>query len=255
MSPSSFRDLHKQGTFVLPNPWDVGSAKLLEAAGFPALATTSSGLAAALGKHDQTVTRAELVAHVAALSGAVSIPINVDAERCFDDVERTVNLLADAGAAGISIEDFDPVAGTVEPIEAAAARVRLAAAACAERGLLLTARAENALYGNADLDDTLTRLAAYRDAGADCLYAPGVNAPAAIAQIVDLGLPVNVLALPDAPPVAELRALGVRRVSTGGALAFTAYGALVRAAAELRSSGTYGYWAGTLSPTDRDAFS
>ena len=258
MNTSTFRALHAQGTFLLPNPWDVGSAKLLEAAGFQALATTSSGLAAALGKQDQTVTRDELVAHVCALTAAVTVPVNVDAERCFaaetTGIAETVELLADAGAAGISIEDFDPASDSIEPIEVAAERVAAAADACTRHGLLLTARAENHLYGRDDLDDTVTRLTAYRDAGADCLYAPGASSPEAIIAIVAIGLPVNVLALPGAPTVAELARLGVRRVSTGGALAFAAYGAMVRAAEELRTAGTYGYVAGTLSADGRAAF-
>jgi 2-methylisocitrate lyase-like PEP mutase family enzyme len=238
-----FRALHGSGTFLLPNPWDAGSARLLEGLGFPALATTSSGLAASLGKLDQQVTRDELVAHVAAVTAAVRIPLNVDAERCFADtpagIAETVDLLADAGAAGISIEDYDPAADRVETLEAGVERVAAAARACARHGIVLTARAENHLYGHDDLDDTITRLGAYRAAGADVVYAPGLRNPADIARLVQsVPAPVNVLVLPGTPTVAELSELGVRRVSTGGALAWAAYGGLRDAARELLESGT-----------------
>jgi 2-methylisocitrate lyase-like PEP mutase family enzyme len=248
-----FRALHDE-LFVMPNPWDAGSAKLLAAAGFPALATTSSGLALALGRLDQTVTRDELVAHTAELAAATSLPLNVDAERGYPDdpggVAETVRLLAQAGAAGLSVEDYDPVAGRIEDVRVATERVTAAAdAARAEREpLVLTARAENLLYGVHDLDDTIARLVAYAEAGADVVYAPGLRDPQDIGRVTAaVGVPLNLLALPGCPPVPELAALGVRRVSTGGVLARVAYGALVRAAAELRSSGDAGYAAGALS--------
>jgi 2-methylisocitrate lyase-like PEP mutase family enzyme len=238
-----FRDLHTAGIFVMPNPWDAGSARLLEHLGFPALATTSSGLAAALGKLDQQVTRDELVAHVAALTSAVSVPVSVDAEWCFADepagIAGTVDLLADAGAAGMSIEDFDPGTGRVVTAEVATERVAAAAQACRRHGIVLTARAENHLYGHTDLGDTISRLRAYRDAGADVVYAPGLASAADIGRLVEaVAAPVNVLAVAGAPAVPELAALGVRRVSTGGALAWAAYGALRDAARELLTTGT-----------------
>ncbi|GGQ48099.1 isocitrate lyase/PEP mutase family protein [Couchioplanes azureus] len=247
-----FRLLHESGTFLLPNPWDTGSARLLQGLGFPALATTSSGLAASLGKLDQQVTRAELVAHVAAVTAAVSVPLNVDAERCFADtpagIAETVDMLADAGAAGISIEDYDPATGRIETVPAAAERVAAAARACARHGVVLTARAENHLYGHDDLEDTIRRLRAYEAAGADVVYAPGVRTSADIARLVDsVTAPVNVLAMADTPDVAELARLGVRRVSTGGALAWAAYGALRDAARELLEAGTTTFRAGALS--------
>jgi 2-methylisocitrate lyase-like PEP mutase family enzyme len=253
-----FRALHDSGTFVLPNPWDVGSARLLEAMGFVALATTSSGLAAGLGKLDQQVTRAELVAHVAAVTAAVRIPLNVDAERCFADspagIAETVDLLAEAGAAGISIEDYDPASGRIESLADGAERVAAAAAACARHGIVLTARTENHLYGHDDPDDTIARLRAYRAAGADVAYAPGVRTPADIARLVAaVPGPVNVLAVAGAPSVPELAELGVRRVSTGGALAFTAYGALRDAARELLNAGTTSFRAGALTPGEIEA--
>jgi 2-methylisocitrate lyase-like PEP mutase family enzyme len=238
-----FRALHESGTFLLPNPWDVGSARLLEGLGFAALATTSSGLAASLGKLDQQVTRDELVAHVAAVTAAVRIPLNVDAERCFADtpagIAQSVDLLAAAGAAGISIEDYDPATGQIEPVGAGAERVAAAAEACARHGVVLTARAENFLYGHEDLDDTISRLNAYRAAGADVVYAPGLRTAEDIARLVaSVPAPVNVLAVAGAPTVAQLTDLGVRRVSIGGTLAWAAYGALRDAARELLESGT-----------------
>jgi 2-methylisocitrate lyase-like PEP mutase family enzyme len=255
-----FRALHASGTFLLPNPWDAGSARLLAGLGFPALATTSSGLAASLGKLDQQVTRDELVAHVAAVTAAVRIPLNVDAERCFADspagIAETVDLLAAAGAAGISIEDYDPVAARVETLAAGAERVEAAARACARHGIVLTARAENHLYGHDDLDDTIARLRAYRAAGAEVVYAPGLRTAADIGRLVEsVDVPVNVLAVAGAPTVAELAGLGVRRVSTGGTLAWAAYGALRDAARELRDSGTTTFRARALSSAEvEDAF-
>jgi 2-methylisocitrate lyase-like PEP mutase family enzyme len=252
-----FRELHADGLFLLPNPWDVGSAKLLASLGFEALATTSAGLAWSLGKLDMQVTRDELVAHVADLAAATSLPLNVDSERCFPDapggVAETVRLLADAGAAGCSIEDYDPAADAIEPVEVAAERVTVAAGAAP---LVLTARAENHLHGVDDLDDTIARLVAYRDAGADVVYAPGLSSLDAIARVVEeVGVPVNVLALPAGPSVAELASVGVRRVSTGGALARAAYGALLAGATELRDGGTSRY-SERGAPADalRDAF-
>jgi 2-methylisocitrate lyase-like PEP mutase family enzyme len=255
-----FRQLHAQsGIFVMPNPWDEGSARLLAWCGFPALATTSAGYAWTLGKDDQAVTRDELVGHVARLAAATDLPLSVDSERCFADdpagVAETVRLLAEAGAAGCSIEDYDPATGRIEELGRAAERVGAAAeAAHAGDPMVLTARAENHLYGAGDLADTIARLAAYRAAGADCLYAPGLTDPADIAAVVAaVAAPVNVLALPDAPSVAELGALGVRRVSTGSLLASAAYGALIAGARELRSAGTSGYARAGLPRAARSA--
>jgi 2-methylisocitrate lyase-like PEP mutase family enzyme len=240
--------------FVIPNPWDVGSARLLEAMGFQALATTSSGMANAIGRHDQQVTRDELVAHVAALVAATTIPVHVDSEACFPGqpggITKTVRLLAEAGAAGCSIEDFDPTSGpTVLPIDVATDRVAEAAAAAHAPAtpMLLTARAENHLYGAGDLDDTIARLVAYRDAGADVVYAPGLADIGDITRVVDeVGVPVNVLARTSVPPLGTLAAAGVRRVSTGGLLAQVAYGAMARAAQELADGDAATYARGTL---------
>ncbi len=244
-----FRELHAgPELFVMPNPWDVGSARLLAACGFRALATTSAGFAWALGKHDQQVTRDELVAHVAALGAATSLPLNVDSERCYPDdpggVTETVRLLAEAGAAGCSIEDYDPATGAIDDVAAAADRVREAAEAAHSLAepLVLTGRAENHIRGVDDLDDTIARLVAYRDAGADCLYAPGLRDLGQIRAVVEaVGAPVNVLALPGGPASSELASVGVRRVSTGSLLASAAYGALVVGARELLVEGTSRY--------------
>jgi 2-methylisocitrate lyase-like PEP mutase family enzyme len=244
-----FRELHaRQRLFVMPNPWDVGSARLLEAAGFEALATTSAGFAWTLGKRDQEVTREELVRHVGALAAAISVPLNVDSERCFPDdpggVGETVRQLADAGASGLSVEDYDPAGDRIEDLRTAVDRVAAAAEAVRSLSspLVVTGRAENHLHGVDDLDDTIARLVAYRDAGADVVYAPGLTDIDGIRRVVEeVRVPVNVLALPSGPPVAELEAVGVRRVSTGGALARAAYGAALAGADELRTTGTARY--------------
>jgi 2-methylisocitrate lyase-like PEP mutase family enzyme len=258
-----FRELHeREQLFVMPNPWDVGSAKLLAAAGFEALATTSAGFAWSLGKLDTTVSRDELVAHVRSVAAATSLPLNVDSERCYPDdpggVAETVALLAEAGAGGCSIEDYNPVTAAMDDIDVAAERVAEAAEAAHALSdpLVLTGRAENHIHGVDDLDDTIARLVAYRDAGADVVYAPGLTELDQIKRVVDaVGVPVNVLALPVAPPITELASVGVRRVSTGGLLARTAYGALLAAARELSSHGTSTYAAGAALQDDlREAF-
>jgi 2-methylisocitrate lyase-like PEP mutase family enzyme len=244
-----FRELHaRDQLFVMPNPWDVGSARLLESLGFPALATTSSGFGATLGRADQQVTLDELLAHVVTLVDAIGVPLNVDAERLYADepegVAETARLIAGTGAAGFSIEDYDPARARLDPFDEAVARVAAAAGVARAHGLVLTARAENHLYGVDDLDDTIARLRAYRDAGAQVVYAPGLSRIDDIARVVrELGVPVNVLALRGGPAVRELAAAGVRRVSTGGSLAWAAYGALVSAGQELLGSGTSEYTA------------
>ncbi|MGD9704522.1 MAG: isocitrate lyase/phosphoenolpyruvate mutase family protein [Acidimicrobiia bacterium] len=253
-----FHALHeREQIFVMPNPWDIGSARLLASVGFEALATTSAGLAWSLGKHDQEVTRDELVHHVAAMAAATDLPLNVDSERCFAEdargIAETVQLLADAGAAGCSIEDYDPATKAIDAIGLATERVAAAAEAAHDQAspMVLTARAESHLYGGTDLDDTIARLIAYRDAGADAVYAPGLADLAQIRALVDaVGVPVNVLALPGGPSVAELGSAGVRRVSTGGALARAAYGALMVGARELLESGTSAYAATGIARRD-----
>jgi 2-methylisocitrate lyase-like PEP mutase family enzyme len=232
----------------MPNPWDVGSARLLASCGFEALATTSAGFAWSIGRLDQSVSREELIAHVARLASSTSLPLNVDSERCYPDdpggVAQTVALLADAGAAGFSIEDYDPPADSIDDIEAAAERVAIAAEAAHRLPdpMVLTGRAENHIRGVVDLEDTIARLIAYRDAGADVVYAPGLSDVEQIAAVVKaVAAPVNVLALPNGPTVAELASVGVRRISTGSALARFAYGALIEGARELLTEGTSRY--------------
>ena len=257
-----FWALHAGGQlFVMPNPWDVGSARLLASRGFEALATTSAGLAWSLGKLDQSVSRDELIVHVEALAKATPLPLNVDSERCYPEdpggVAETVALLADAGAAGFSVEDYDPASGSIDEVEIAAQRVAVAAEAAHRlpEPMLVTGRAENHIRGVDDLDDTIARLIAYRDAGADALYAPGLRDLDQIAAVVEaVRAPVNVLALPNGPTVSELASVGVRRVSTGGLLARAAYGALLAGAQELLSAGTSTYAAGGLSPEALQAF-
>ncbi len=253
---ATFRSLHDGPLFVMPNAWDQGSARLLEHLGFAAIATTSSGHAATLGRSDGGVTLDELAHHVAALHDAVAIPINVDAERCFADdeagVAATIDQLAAAGAAGVSIEDWNPATATLDTREVAVARVTAAAAACRRHGVVLTGRAENHIRGVQDLQDTIDRLCAYREAGADVLYAPGLVDAGEIARVVDaVGAPLNVLTVPGAPDMTTLGSLGVRRVSVGGAFAWVAYGAMVDAARELREEGTTTWLSRTLPGTLR----
>jgi 2-methylisocitrate lyase-like PEP mutase family enzyme len=246
---TDFRELHhREGQpLLMPNPWDVGSARLLESLGFEALATTSSGFAATLGRLDYGVTREEAIGHAAAIAAAVDVPVSADLENGFgdapEDAAETVRLAAQAGLAGGSIEDT--TGRDDEPVydlDTAAARVRAAAEAAREAGFVLTARAENHLHGRDDLADTIARLQAYEAAGADVLYAPGLASLDDIREVVRaVGKPVNVLVLPHAPSVAELAEVGVKRVSVGGAFAFAALGAVVDAARELRDRGTYGF--------------
>jgi 2-methylisocitrate lyase-like PEP mutase family enzyme len=252
-----FAQLHKAGTFLMPNAWDVGSARILESLGFPAIATTSSGFAASLGRMDQHVTIAELEKHVRDLVSAVDVPVSVDAENCYAGTPRgvaaTVERLAKSGAAGVSIEDYDPRSG-IYPKRIAMERVKAAAGAAHRHGIVLTARAENYLYDVDDLDDTISRLRSFRSAGADVLYAPGPDDPRTIARIVkEADGPVNVLLRRNSPTVSQLAAIGVRRLSTGGSLAFAAYGALAASARELLTAGTSTFADRALSADDRRA--
>jgi 2-methylisocitrate lyase-like PEP mutase family enzyme len=241
---------HSERPLLLPNPWDRGSAMLLASLGFQALATTSSGFAATLGRLDGSVSREEAVGHAAAIVEATDLPVSADLENGFADepsgVAETLRLALAAGLAGCSVEDFSGREDA--PIyDRGLAAERVAAAAEAAHGgpvhLVLTARAENHLHGRPDLADTIARLQAYQEAGADVLYAPGLSGLDDIRQVVaSVDRPVNVLALPGAPTVAELAAAGVGRVSVGGAFAFAALGAVVEAARELRTEGTYRFW-------------
>jgi len=240
---------HERRPLLLANVWDAGSAKLMQSLGFEALATTSSGHAATLGRLDGAVTRGEALAHAATIVRATTLPVSADLENGFLDepegVAETVALALEAGLAGCSIEDFtrnhdDPI------YELGVARARVAAAVqAAHRGsrkVVLTARAENHLHGRPDLDDTIARLRAYEEAGADVLFAPGVTRAREIARVIEsVSRPVNVLVRPDSPSIAELGELGVSRVSVGGSFAFAAAEALRQAAVELRERGTYSF--------------
>lgn len=245
-----FLALHVPGRpLLLPNPWDVGSARLLESLGFQALATTSSGFAATLGRLDGSVTRDEALAHGAAIVAATDLPVSADLENGFgdspDSVAETAAGAVAAGLAGFSIEDFS--ADADDPIyeQSRAAERVVAAAEIAHRGpahVVLTARSENHIRGHDDLGDTIARLLAFQAAGADVLYAPGLATADQIRAVVSaVDRPVNVLARPGLPTIAELAALGVSRVSVGGAFAFAAIAAVVDAARELREEGTYGF--------------
>jgi 2-methylisocitrate lyase-like PEP mutase family enzyme len=246
----AFRALHEgPGPLLLPNPWDAGSARLLASLGFAALATTSGGFAATLGRLDGGVTRDEALGHAAVIVAATPLPVSADLENAFADdpagVAETIGLAAATGLAGCSVEDFTRRPG--EPIyDLGLARERVAAAASAAQAapgpLVLTARAENYLHGRPDLADTIRRLQAYQEAGADVLYAPGLTSLADIRAVVSsVDRPVNVLAFPGTPAVPQLAAAGVRRISVGSAFSNAALGALVSAARELRDEGTYGF--------------
>jgi 2-methylisocitrate lyase-like PEP mutase family enzyme len=241
-----FAALHEGPAFVIPNPWDAGSARMLEALGFEALATTSSGFAFTLGRVDGGVSRDEMAAHVAALDEATGLPVSADLENGYgadpEDVARTIRRIAEAGAVGGSIEDWDRDDGRLYERQHAAERI--AAAVEAARNLpfrfMLTARAENHLHGVTDLDDTIHRLWAFEEAGADVLYAPGLRTVAEIRTVCDsVSRPVNVIALPGLS-LAEIVDAGARRVSVGGALTWAAVQAAADAATALRDSGDIG---------------
>jgi 2-methylisocitrate lyase-like PEP mutase family enzyme len=248
---AQFLALHRPGEpLLMPNAWDAGSAVLLASLGFEALATTSGGFATSRGRLDGAMSRDEVLAHVAELARATPLPLSADLENCFaDDPEGVARTIAEAvagGVAGCSVEDFTGDAeDPIYDIGLATARVE-AAVEAAHNGparVVLTARAENYIHGRPDLADTIARLQAYQEAGADVLFAPRLDDPAELRQLMAaVDLPVSVLAAPGAPNVAELAALGVSRISVGGAFAVAAYGALVNAATELREQGTYGYW-------------
>ena len=261
-----FLALHLPGRpLLLPNPWDLGSARILASLGFAALATTSSGFAATLGRPDGAVTRDQAIGHAGLIARTIPLPVSADLENGYSDdpqeVASTVTAAIEAGLAGCSIEDSTgrqdaPIYDSSLAVERVAAAAE--AAHSGPRRLVLTARAENHLHGRNDLADTIARLQRYAEAGADVLYAPGLSRASDIREVVrSAGRPVNVLALADAPTVAELADLGVARISVGGAFAFAALGALADAARELQTAGTYGFWrnAATGRQTARTAFS
>lgn len=243
-----FRRLHESGCFVIPNPWDAGSARLLARLGFPALATTSSGFAWSLGRPDNRVTLDEALAHVAAVSAAVLIPVTADFEGGFavepDAVGANVARAVTTGIAGLSIEDSTgDAASPLFDFALAVDRVRAARAAIdrSGTGVLLTARSEGFITGQPDLAETIRRLAAFAEAGADCLYAPGLRDLADITTVVRAVAPkpVNVLVGGGFTTVGELAGVGVRRISVGGALARAAWTGFIAAANEIADQGTF----------------
>ena len=246
---AAFQALHADGTFIIPNPWDAGSARLLAGLGFKALATTSAGFAVSMGRPDYAVTRDEKLAHIRILVAATDLPLSADLENGFghspEDCADTIRLGADAGLVGGSIEDNTGDADTPQySIEAAKDRIAAAveAANALPHPFMLTARAENYLTGNPDLSDTIKRLQAYQDAGAHVLYAPGLPTMDAIKTVLsEIDRPLNVLFGPfeGFVPVSELAALGVRRISIGSGLSNAAYGALMTGAKELLETGTF----------------
>ena len=245
-----FRALHVPGQpFLMPNPWDEGSAKALATLGFAALATTSSGFAATAGLVDGTVGAEAALEHAAAVSLCVDIPVSADLEDGWGDepeiVASTVTEAIEGGLAGCSIEDYSAGADPeIHDIGLATERIEAAAdAARSGRGLVLTARAENFIRGNPDLGDTIERLQAYQEAGAEVLYAPGLVDIADIRSMVSsVDRPVNVLLMPGIAPIEELAEAGVARISVGGTFSAVAFGALARAARELKEQGTYGFF-------------
>jgi 2-methylisocitrate lyase-like PEP mutase family enzyme len=270
----AFRKLHESGCFAIPNPWDVGSALYLQSLGCKALASTSSGFAWSRGRADNTPTRAEILAHLAELAAAVDVPLNADFENGFGadaaGVAESVRLAVESGIAGLSIEDsigprLQRSAGAVAippgplfAVEAAVERVRAARRAIDASGedVLLVGRAEGFLVGQPSIDEAVARLVAYAHAGADCLYAPGIQSPEHIRRVVEAvhPKPVNVLVMaPATQSLRQLAELGVRRVSVGGALARAAWGGFMHAAREIAEHGRFDALANAASGRDLNA--
>ncbi len=246
--------LHQRdGAFVIPNPWDAGSAKILASLGFEALATTSSGFAFTLGRSDGYVTRDEVMTHVQALAMVTDLPLSVDLENCFSDdpveAAETIRLAATMGAVGGSIEDWSgPDSDRIYSIQHAAERVEAAVemARSLDFPFTLTARAENLFRNRPDLDDTIERLLAYEKAGADVLYAPGLKTVDDVSRVCSaVTKPVNVLASPGLT-VADIEAAGGKRISLGGALARTAIDAFLNSAATIKDTGSFGVFSGLV---------
>lgn len=251
----AFRRLHESGCFVIPNPWDVGSARLLARLGFPALATTSSGFAWSLGRSDNSVSLAEALTHFRSIAEGVTVPVNGDFEGGFArepaEVRANVAAATSTGIAGLSIEDSTGDAShPLFDLSLAVERVRAAREAIdvSATGVVLTGRSEGFIVGRPDLAETIRRLTAYAEAGADCLYAPGLGTRAEIAAVIEAVAPkpVNVLVGSDFTTVAELAQLGVRRISVGGALARAAWTGFIEAAKEIADRGTFAGLAGAI---------
>jgi 2-methylisocitrate lyase-like PEP mutase family enzyme len=245
---AQFQALHQQGCFVIPNPWDIGSARLLARLGFEALATTSAGFAWSLGRRDNRVTLEQVLAHIQAMATAVDLPINVDFEGGFavepEGVGANVALAAKTDIAGLSIEDSTgDAAKPLFDFQLSVERIRAARRAIDQSGtgILLVGRSEGFIVGRPDLDETIRRLTGYAEAGADCLFAPGIKSQEEISAVVRAVAPrpVNVVVGSDFSTVAELAQLGVRRISVGGSLARAALTGFLQAAREIANQGTF----------------
>jgi 2-methylisocitrate lyase-like PEP mutase family enzyme len=264
----NFRELHRSGCFAIPNPWDTGSARYLEHLGFKALATTSAGYAFSRGLPDGAVGRDEMLAHIKELINAADLPVNADFEDGYANdpggVAESVRLCVATGVAGLSIEDaIDHTAGRLYDIDLAVERIQAAREAIGDSGVVLVGRAEGFLVGREDLNQVVRRLGAYSEAGADCLYAPGVRERDQIKTIVKAVAPKPVNVLIGGPAgltgsvsltMADAAALGVRRVSVGGALARAAWGGFIRAAKQLAEQGTFDGFAGAVPHNELQEF-
>lgn len=258
-----FRRLHERGCFVIPNPWDLGTARVLEQLGFQALASTSAGFAWSIGKRDNEITLDDALGHLRSLAASVHVPVNADFEKGFavepDAVASNVVRAAETGIAGLSIEDSTgEAASPLFDFSLAVARIRAARQALDEsphRDVMLVGRSEGFVAGRPDLDETIRRLTAYAEAGADCLYAPGLRSLAAIEAVVKAVTPkpVNAWVGADFTTVAALAAIGVRRISVGGALARAAWTGFLEAARELAESGTFAALRRAIPGADLDA--
>jgi 2-methylisocitrate lyase-like PEP mutase family enzyme len=258
----TFRDLHARGCFVIPNPWNVGSAQYLQSFGFKALATTSSGYAHSQGLPDGEVTRDIVLAHCREIAAAADVPLNADFENGYSNdlgiLAENVSLCVETGVAGLSIEDF--TGDAAEPLydfETAVRRLRTARKAIGDSGVLLTGRTEGFLHGRPDLDEAIRRLKAYADAGADCLYVPGIRTREQIETVVKAVAPspVNLLmSSASGLTVADIAEMGVRRISVGGTLARVAMHAFIKAAREIAEQGSFDSFAGVISNAELNAF-
>lgn len=258
----AFRQLHESGCFVIPNPWDVGTARYLQGLGFKALATTSAGFAFTKALPDGAFSRDLALAHCRELAEATDVPLNVDYEGGYADdpagVAESVRLCVETGIAGLSIEDSTgDAAKPLYDFDLALARVKAARAAIdkAGRDVVFTARTEGFIRGRPDLEETIRRLKAFAAAGADCLYAPGTKTREEIAAVVAVGKPVNFLMVSATNfSVTDLAGMGVRRISTGGTLARTAWTGFIRAAREMAEQGTFKSFDGTIPNAELNAF-
>lgn len=258
----TFHALHKSGCFVIPNPWNPGSARYLQSLGFKALATTSSGYAHSQGFSDGEVTRGIVLAHCREIAEAADVPVNADFENGYADdpgaLADNVRACVDTGVAGLSIEDFTGNdAAPLYDFEVAVKRVRIARDAIGNSGVVLTGRAEGFLHGKPDLDDAIKRLKAFADAGADCLYAPGIRTREQIEALVKAvaPMPVNLLmSTANGLTVKDIEDMGVRRISVGGTLARVAMHAFIKSAREIAEQGKFDSFAGVISNAELNAF-